>query len=101
MFERIHLAGLLLNPEKCEFFKTSISFLGYVVSAEGIKTDPIKIEKVADFPRPRKVKEICQFLGLASYYRRFIPHFATISHPLRLILKKGATITWNDKTTEA
>ena len=58
VFNRIRLAGLLLNPEKCEFFKTSISFLGYVVSADGIKTDPVKIEKVAKFPKPKMTKEL-------------------------------------------
>ena len=51
VFKWIHLAGLLLNPEKCEFFKSLISFLGYVISADGITTDPAKIEKVTNFPK--------------------------------------------------
>src|SRR5579871_6161825 len=82
VFERIRLAGLLLNPKKCEFFKSSISFLGYVVSADGITTDPAKIEKVANFPKPQTIKELRRFLGLTSYYQRFIPSFAAITHPL-------------------
>src|SRR5579871_6787339 len=58
VFKQIYLAGLLLNPKKCEFFKSLISFLGYIISTDSIITDPAKIEKVANFSKPQTIKEL-------------------------------------------
>lgn len=92
VFDRLHRWGLLLKPAKCEFLKSEIAFLGHIVTAQGVRTDPKKLEKVAKFPRPTNVKEMRAFLGLAGYYRRFIKGFATISAPLTDLTAKGA---WN------
>ena len=67
---------------KCEFWLDSVAFLGHVVSAEGIKVDPKKIEVIQNWPRPTSVIEIRSFLGLAGYYHRFVEGFSSIASPL-------------------
>ena len=94
---RLSSAGLKLKPEKCAFFQESI-FLGHVVSEKGIQTDPMKIVAVQEWPIPKSVRDVRAFLGLASYYRRFVPGFASIAGPLHSLLAKGKTSVWNGET---
>lgn len=70
---RLHEAGLRLKPPKCFFAMRKVEYLGYHVSGEGISADPAKIQVVQEFPRPKDLKQVRSFLGLASYYQRFIP----------------------------
>ena len=72
VFDRLRKAGLRLKPKKCLLLREEVLYLGHVVSAAGIKPDPAKIEKVLCYPVPTDVTKVRQFLGLASYYRRFI-----------------------------
>ncbi|CAI5689234.1 unnamed protein product [Oreochromis niloticus] len=72
VFSAIHRAGLWLNPAKCRLLARETMFLGHVISAQGIATDPAKVAAVRDWPTPSNVKELRSFLGLASYYRQFI-----------------------------
>ena len=74
---------------KCEFWLSEVRFLGYVISIEGISVDPAKVIVVLDWEPPKTVTEICSFLGLASYYRKFIQDFSKISIPLIRLTKKG------------
>ena len=76
MFNRLKQFNLKIKPKKYQFFSTSVLFLGHVLSAEGISANPEKVDKVKTWPVPKTIKEVQSFLGLASYYRRFIPHFA-------------------------
>ena len=68
------------------FFQTEVSFLGHVLSAKGISPNPKKVDKVRDWPVPKTSKEVHSFIGLASYYRRFIPNFAKWSKPLNALI---------------
>ncbi|CEP08728.1 hypothetical protein [Parasitella parasitica] len=93
--------GIVLNPKKCHFFKEEILFLGYIVTRDSIKPNPKTIEKVKDFPLPKTLKELRSFLGLASYYRRFVPNFAKIARPLHNQLQTTKRIPWDDAATKA
>ena len=76
VFDRLKQFNLKIKPKKCQFFDTSILFLGHILSAKGISANPEKVEKVRTWPVPRNIREVQSFLGLASYYRRFIDKFA-------------------------
>ena len=76
VFDRLKQFNLKIKPKKCQFFDTSVLFLGHILSAKGISANPEKVEKVRTWPVPRNIKEVQSFLGLASYYRQFIDKFA-------------------------
>ena len=94
VFQRLRSAGLRLKPSKCAFFQRSVTYLGHVVSREGISADPGKVRKVASWPVPTSPKEVQRFLGFASYYRRFIKNFAAVAKPLHRLTEKGAPFRW-------
>jgi hypothetical protein len=87
VFKRIRKAGLKLRIDKCKFCFSEIEFLGYIIGKDGIKTDEKKIEKIKKYPRPTSITELKGFLGLASYYRRFIKEFSKIAKPLNDLMK--------------
>src|SRR5699024_6271056 len=75
-------------PEKCQFCRKTLKYLGHVVSAEGIQTDPVKVESMLKFSPPTKPRTLRQFLGLVSWYRCYIPNFSELSAPLTRLLRK-------------
>jgi len=95
VFCRLKTANLKLKPSKCRLMQTSVGFLGYVVSGEGISTDPVKIEAVQSWPIPRKLRDVRSFLGLCGYYRRFVPNFSEVAAPLHALTQKGRAFVWN------
>ena len=101
VLNRIRTAGLKLKPEKCSFFQKSVSFLGHVISGEGIATDPAKTEAVVQWPVPKNIREVRAFIGLASYYRRFVRDFAAIAAPLHELQKKGQQFRWSAEMQHA
>ena len=96
VFLRLRKAHLKLKPKKCHFFQQQVSFLGHVVSEEGIMTDPEKIRKMRECPSPRNVHEVRSVVGLFSYYRRFIPHFSEIVKPLVKLTEKNQPFVWSE-----
>ena len=96
--QRLRKANLKLQPDKCEFLKTEVVYLGHVLSEEGVKPVPRKLEAVRVFPQSKNIKNIRQFLGLAGYYRRFIHNFSGIAKPLSNLLKNDTPSTWSDET---
>ena len=106
VLDRLEAAGLKLKASKCEFFKLQITYLGHVVSKDGIATDPSKIEAVKEWPIPRDTSELRRFLGFASYYRRFISKFSQKAKPLNDTLKgsqgqRKVKIEWNQQCQDS
>ena len=107
VFERLREADLRLKPSKCELFRTKITYLGHLVSADGIQPDPKGIEAVKNWPRPQTVTQVRRFLGFVNHYRRFVQGYAKIAKPLTALTagenskKKTATVTWTPECEKA
>ena len=101
VFLRLRDAKLRLKPLKCHFAMREVEYLGYRVSSAGIIADPAKVKAMKDFPTPGDVKQVRSFLGLASYYRRFIPQFSVIANPLYALTRKDAEFLWSDSCEKA
>nr|AAM11674.1 pol protein [Drosophila melanogaster] len=97
VFEKLSQANLKLQLDKCEFLRQETTFLGHVITKDGIKPNPEKIKAIQDYPLPSKPKEIKAFLGITGYYRKFIPNFSDIAKPLTKCLKKGVKIDTKHK----
>ena len=91
VFERLHTNNLKLKASKCEFFKPEVTYLGHVVSEDGIETDPEKIKVLKYWPIPKCLKDDGKFLGFAGYYRRFVKGFASVVRPLNDLLSGYST----------
>lgn len=102
VFNKLKSAKLTINIGKCCFCRPSLKYLGFVVDKKGLRTNPEKVECVANYQLPKKVKELRRFLGMASWYRRFVPNFAEIASPLHDLTKhKTRTLKWNEKAKQS
>ena len=101
VFERLTQAGLTLRGRKCCIGMPKVSYLGHVFSATGMSPDPHKIEAILDWPRPTSATTLRQFLGLASYYRRYIQNFADIAAPLHALTQKTTPFLWSHECENA
>ena len=95
VFNALQNAGLKLKPSKCRLFRKEVEYLGYLLTPDGLLPTVSQTEAVANFPVPTSLHEVRQFIGLVSYYRRFIEGFATIAQPPHLLTRKGVKFVWN------
>ncbi|GFT72328.1 retrovirus-related Pol polyprotein from transposon 17.6 [Trichonephila clavipes] len=79
VLQKLTEANLKLSPSKCHLFRREVSYLGHIISAEGVRTDPDKISAVKDWNCPTDVHQLWSFLGLCTYYRKFVKDFSTIA----------------------
>ena len=101
VLERIRKTGIKVKPMKCFLFQKKVLYLGHIVSADGIATNPEKIESVKHFPIPVNVKQVRNFLGFCSYYRRFIRDFAKLADPLHRLMEKQRPLNWTEDCTQS
>lgn len=94
VFQLLQAEHWHIKLSKCHFAQEKLSYLGHIISAEGIATDPVKVDAIVTWPVPSNARELRSFLGLAGFYRKFIKHFAIIAKPLTNLLKKGTYFIW-------
>lgn len=97
VFQRLRNANLKIQPDKSEFLRKEVAYLGHIITPDGVKPNPEKIKAIKQYPLPKNTKQIKGFLGLLGYYRKFINNFAQITKPLTKCLKKGAVIEHNNE----
>lgn len=93
---RLRNVNLKLNPDKCDFLRKEILYLGHIVSAEGIKPDPQKVQVLSEYPIPKNADELKRFIAFANYYRKFIQNFAQICIPLNNLCRKNVEFKWDE-----
>ena len=101
VFERIRAAGLKLKPQKCHIAKREVTFLGHLVTENGIRPDPKNVEKVLTWPEPESAEEMASFLGLCGYYGKFIANYTGVCKPLRDASLRPGRLQWSDEMREA
>jgi hypothetical protein len=101
VLQRLKEKRMYAKFSKCEFWLDSVTFLGHVVSKEGISVDSKKVEAVVNWERPTNVHEIRSFLCLAGYYRRFMEGFSKLSEPLTALTRKNACFLWMDECEQS
>ena len=101
VFKRLKQHGFRLKLEKCEFLLGQIEFLGHIISKDGIQPTPSKVEAIVNAPVPKNVQQLRSFLGLANYYRKFIPNLSTILQPLNALLQAKKKWDWSTDCDKA
>ncbi|KMQ88105.1 enzymatic polyprotein endonuclease reverse [Lasius niger] len=101
VLRRLRENNLKLQPDKCEFLRKEVIYLGHIISENGIMTDPSKLTAIKNFPAPKRIKDIQSFIGLAGYYRIFIEDFSRIAKPLTKLTKKSEKFVWSAEQQNA
>ena len=101
VLRRIESAGATLNPEKCEFSRSEVKFLGHIVDGNGIRADPEKTSAIRDMKPPENVSELRRFMGMVNQLGKFSPKLATLTQPLRELLSKKNAWTWGPSQDQA
>ena len=101
LFRRMQQHGLRLKPEKCEFAKEAVAFLGHLVRADGILPDPERVRAILEIKTPANVTDVRSFLGFTGFWRRFIQGYAKLARPLFDLTIKGREFTWGPAQQQA
>ena len=99
--ERLTKANLSISLDKSRFCMQELNYLGYIIGQDGIRPNPEKTASIHSYPKPKNMKDVRRLLGMAGWYRRFIPNFSTITAPLTELIKKGKKFEWSDRAENA
>jgi hypothetical protein len=94
IFQRLERANFKIKPSKCVFATSTVEYLGHIVTKDGVKPDPKKVQAIRGYPSPRTVRDVRAFIGLAGYYRRHVQNFAEIAKPLTSLTRKDIPFEW-------
>ena len=94
VLETLRHYQLFAKASKCQFGRSSVGFLGHVISERGVGVDPAKVEAIREWARPSTCTDVRRFVGLANYYRRFVPRFSDIAAPLTALCSPRASFVW-------
>lgn len=101
VLQRLRKVNLKLNPHKCNFLRKELLYLGHMICEHGVLPDPEKTKTLENFPIPTDGKSVKRFVAFANYYRRFIPNFSKIAHPLNQLTRKNSVFLWTPECQEA
>lgn len=101
VFQRLSEHNLKIQPNKCEFLRHEVMYLGHKITDQGVKPDPNKVKAISEYPILKSQKHVKTFLGLIGYYRRFIPNFSFLTQPLTKLLRKNAEFIWTSEQQRA
>lgn len=101
VFDRLRESGLKVKPSKCSLCVQEVVYLGHTVSKAGISANPDEVATVKEWPVPKNVSEVWSFVGLASYYQKFIKDFSTVARPLTRLMEKNVAFRWDESCQEA
>ncbi|GFQ84883.1 retrovirus-related Pol polyprotein from transposon 17.6 [Trichonephila clavata] len=101
VLQKLKEANLKLSPSKCHLFRREVTYLGHIISAEGVRTDPDKISAVKNWKSPTYVHQLRSFLGLCIYYRKFVKDFSTIARPLHKLTEAKQKFIWTNECNNA
>ena len=101
LFQKFRQSNLRMNGKKCKFAVGQVKYLGHILSGSGVAVDSSKFDLISGWPTPKTSKQVKSFLGVASYYRRFIERFSQISAPLRELIAKDKTFIWGKEQQDA
>ncbi|GBM77676.1 Retrovirus-related Pol polyprotein from transposon 297 [Araneus ventricosus] len=96
VFQRLKKANLKLSTKKCRFFQKEVSYVRHISSGDVVETDPEKTKAVVDWPRPETVHDLRRFLGLCTYYRRFVNNFSAIARQLHKLTEARSNFNWTE-----
>ncbi|KAJ3495813.1 hypothetical protein NLJ89_g10573 [Agrocybe chaxingu] len=101
VLDRLRNANLFANAKKCEFDKTEVEYLGYLIGADGIKMNPKKLATISEWPVPHTIHEVQSFLGFTNFYCRFVHRYASIALPLNKLTRKGVPFYFAEAERDA
>ena len=101
LFRLLSEYGIKLNLKKCELVKDHVKFLGHVVSEEGSLPDSSNLKAIEEMRAPKNVRDVRRFVGMCSFYRKFVPKFSQIVSPLTELTKSSVAFVWSDRCQAA